>query len=64
MAKDNHITFTDIWVSDLALVVRLQEGNIEGFVLKRSGEPVSGAEVQAWALDNQGNATRNCRKNR
>src|SRR5205814_10458574 len=44
------------WVSDLALVVRPREGNIEGFVLEaNSGEPLSGAELMAWELDNQGN---------
>ncbi|PYJ62538.1 MAG: hypothetical protein DME24_03570 [Verrucomicrobia bacterium] len=53
---DNQITFTDIWVSDLALVLRRRDGQIEGFVLEaNSGEPVAGAEVMAWRLDNQGN---------
>ncbi|PYM14367.1 MAG: hypothetical protein DME18_06880, partial [Verrucomicrobia bacterium] len=53
---DNQIAFTDIWVSDLALVLRPRDGNIEGFLLDaNSGEPVSGAEVMAWHLDNQGN---------
>ena len=53
--KDNQVTFSDIWVSDLALVVRPREGNLEGFVLEaNSGEPVNGAEVAAWYLDNQG----------
>ncbi|HKS36315.1 MAG TPA: alpha-2-macroglobulin family protein [Verrucomicrobiae bacterium] len=52
---DNQVTFTDIWVSDLALVVRPRNGNLEGFVLEaNSGEPVNGAEVAAWYLDNQG----------
>lgn len=53
---DNQVTFTDIWVSDLALVVRPHDRNIEGFVLEaNSGEPVSAAEVMAWHLDNSGN---------
>ena len=53
---DNQITFTDIWVSDLALVLRPRDGNTDGFVLEaNSGEPVAGAEVMAWRLDNQGN---------
>ncbi len=53
---DNEVTFTDIWVSDLALVVRPRDGNLEGFVLEAdSGEPVPGAEIMAWHLDNQGN---------
>jgi hypothetical protein len=54
--QDNQVTFTDIWVSELALVVRPRHGDIEGFVLEAaSGEPVNGAEVAAWHLDNQGN---------
>ena len=53
--NDNQITFTDVWVSELALVVRPREGNVEGFVLEaNSGEPLNGAEVAAWYLDNQG----------
>jgi hypothetical protein len=53
--KDNQVTFTDIWVSDLALVVRPHNRNIEGFVLEaNSGEPVNAAEVMAWHLDNNG----------
>ena len=52
-AKDNQITFTDFWVSDLALVVRSRNGKIEGFVLEaNSGEPVADAEINAWHLDN------------
>ncbi len=52
----NQVTFTDVWISELALVVRPRDGNIEGFVLEAgSGEPVPGAEVMAWYLDNQGN---------
>src|SRR6185437_13245206 len=53
---DNQLTFTDVWVSDLALVVRPRDGKIEGFVLEaNSGEPVAGAEIMSWSLDNQGN---------
>jgi hypothetical protein len=52
---DNQLTFTDAWVSDLALVVRPRNGNVEGFVLEaNSGEPVNNAEAAAWYLDNQG----------
>jgi len=52
---DNIVSMTDVWVSDLALVTRTREGRIEGFVLKAdSGEPVVGAEVSVWHLDNQG----------
>src|SRR5256885_8196386 len=54
--RDNQVTFTDIWVSDLALVVRQRYGKIEGFVLDApSGEPLKEAEVMAWYLDNNGN---------
>ncbi|HWY77831.1 MAG TPA: hypothetical protein VN281_19595, partial [Verrucomicrobiae bacterium] len=52
---DNQITFTDVCVSDLALIVRPRNGKIEGFVLEAlSGEPVKGAEVQAWFLNGSG----------
>ena len=52
---DNVISMTDVWASSLALVTRTREGRMGGFVLKAdSGEPVSGAEVSVWHLDNQG----------
>jgi hypothetical protein len=58
--SDNEITFADVWVSDLALVVRPRDGNVEGFLLEAgSGEPVVGAEVMAWHLDNAGNRIAN-----
>ncbi len=54
--QDNQVSFTDVWVSDLALVVRAFNREIEGFVLQaNSGEPIAGAEVMGWYLDNQGN---------
>ncbi|MCX6927055.1 MAG: hypothetical protein NT154_28195, partial [Verrucomicrobia bacterium] len=54
--KENIVSLTDVWVSGLALVTRQREGRIEGFVLQAdSGEPVAGAEVSIWHLDNQGN---------
>jgi uncharacterized protein YfaS (alpha-2-macroglobulin family) len=54
--KDNQVTFTDVWVSDLALIVRPRNGQIEGFVLEAlSGEPLKGAEVQTWFLNGNGN---------
>ncbi len=57
---DNPLTFTDIWVSEIALVVRPRGGKIEGFVLEaNSGEPVVGAEVMAWQRDNNGNRIAN-----
>jgi uncharacterized protein YfaS (alpha-2-macroglobulin family) len=53
---NNIVSMTDVWVSDLALVTWMHDGLIEGFVLKAgSGEPVTGAEVAVWHLDNQGN---------
>lgn len=53
---DNQLAMTDIWVSDLALVIRSRAGQIEGFVLEaESGEPIAGARVQGWYLNNQGN---------
>ena len=49
---------TDVWVSDLALITRTRGGNIEGFVLEaNSGEPVSGAEISVWHLDNTATAS-------
>ena len=54
--KDNIVSMTDVWVSDLALVLRTRDGRIEGFVLEAgSGEPVPGARVDVWHLDNNGN---------
>lgn len=52
---ENQVSYADIWVSDLALVLRSRENLLEGFVLEaNSGEPVAGAEVQAWRLDRNG----------
>jgi hypothetical protein len=53
---NNVVSMTVVWVSGLSLVTRTHDGRIEGFVLKAdSGEPVTGAEVSVWHLDNQGN---------
>jgi len=58
--RNNQVTFTGVWVSDLALVVRPFNGKIEGFVLAaNSGEPIAGAEIMAWSADNQGNRAPN-----
>jgi uncharacterized protein YfaS (alpha-2-macroglobulin family) len=55
---DNEISMTDVWVSDLALVLRQRGAQIEGFVLEaESGEPVSGAEISIWHLDRNANRT-------
>ncbi len=50
-ATDNQISITQVWVSELALVIRNRhgEGITEGFVLQaNSGQPIAGARVQAW----------------
>lgn len=53
--QDNIVFVTTVWVSDLALVLRPRAGLTEGFVLEAdSGEPLPGAEVQAWYLDTNG----------
>ncbi len=53
--QENLVSLTDVWVSELALVTRPRDKNLEGFVLEAgSGEPVSGAQVNFWHLDQQG----------
>src|SRR5262249_24324128 len=50
-ADNNVVSFSPFWVSQLALVTRVRqgEGSLEGFVLDAlSGNPVEGAEVKAW----------------
>ena len=50
--QNNQVTFTDVWVSNLAVVMRSRMGDeqIEGFVLDAiSGEPLAGADVQRGA---------------
>ncbi len=52
---DNQVSFTEFWVSGLALVIRTRngEGIIEGFVLNAvTGEPLAGANVRAWQRGN------------
>ena len=49
-SKNNVVSYTPVWVSDLALVMRMRpyENATEGFVLRaRSGAPVAGASVRA-----------------
>lgn len=56
--QNNQVVMTQIWVSDLALVIRSHNGAglLEGFVLNAiSGEPISAAEIQVWARDNRTN---------
>ena len=46
--------WTTFWVSDLAIVTKVQcgDGRVQGFVLDaRSGEPIEGADAQAWVAD-------------
>ena len=51
----NQLSLTDVWVSDLALVLRPDAAELGGFVLEAgSGEPLAGARVQAWYLNRQG----------
>lgn len=51
-AEDNVVSYTPVWVSDLGLIVRNRAGLIEGFVLDAlTGEPVSGATVRGWYLE-------------
>ncbi len=58
--EDNFVMFTDVWVSELALILRPRHGVIEGFVLEgKSGEPVNGAEISAWHFDRDGNRAPN-----
>jgi hypothetical protein len=55
-ARDNQVSLTTVWVSELALVLRTRAGLFEGFVLEAaSGEPIAGATVNAWYLDENGN---------
>src|SRR5262249_44656487 len=54
--SENLISMTSVWVSDLSLVTRTFEGTIGGFVLDaNSGEPLEGAEISVWHMDNEGN---------
>jgi uncharacterized protein YfaS (alpha-2-macroglobulin family) len=53
--KDNMVSMAPVWVSDLALVTRSRQGRVEGFVLDaNSGEPLQGAEISIWHLNQFG----------
>ena len=57
---DNQLSITDVFVSNLSLVTRTRGGKIEGFVLEaNSGEPIAGAEVTLWHMDQNGNRVKN-----
>ena len=56
-AKNNVVTYTDFWVSDLAIVNRVDQGKtrVEGFITNNaSGEPIPEAKVQVWFRNNNG----------
>ncbi|TWU07563.1 alpha-2-macroglobulin family protein [Stieleria varia] len=58
---ENQISVVEIWVSDLALVVRTSFNStvVNGFVLDaQSGEPIRGATVDAWIRQRDGRSTR------
>lgn len=55
--EDNVVSSTQVWVSDLALVLRTRgnDSKVGGFVLDaRSGEPIEGAEVRLWTEGDNG----------
>ncbi len=53
--NNNVVSMADVFVTDLALVTRTRDSRLEGFVLKaNSGEPIEGAEIAIWHLNNQG----------
>lgn len=59
--KNNQISYTGVWVSDLAMLTRGGEGEIAGFVLQaNSGQPVTGATIEArgWGWSNRGQITK------
>jgi uncharacterized protein YfaS (alpha-2-macroglobulin family) len=52
---DNVLAVADVWVSELAVVVRQEwgRGQLEGFVLQAaSGEPLANATVRTWQRQN------------
>jgi uncharacterized protein YfaS (alpha-2-macroglobulin family) len=56
---ENIISTADIWVSDLAVVMRTEwgKGKVEGFVLDaKSGEPIANATIKTWVRQNTGGA--------
>ena len=54
--SDNHVSLSEVWVSNLALVLRTHQdqGVVGGFVLNANdGVPIAGATVRAWYQGNQ-----------
>ncbi|MBL9151973.1 MAG: hypothetical protein JNK37_05800 [Verrucomicrobiales bacterium] len=61
--RDNLLAAQPVWVSPLALITRQAPDGAEGFVLDAlSGEPIAGAEVEVWSLDNNGRWNRDAFK--
>jgi uncharacterized protein YfaS (alpha-2-macroglobulin family) len=59
-ASNNVVSYTDVWASKLALIIRQQNSDARfgGFVLDAaSGEPIDGAQVQVYAWDWNGQVT-------
>lgn len=55
--NNNQVCFAQVWVADLALVIRQRnyENVIEGFVLQAlTGQPLANATVRAWSRDREG----------
>jgi len=55
--KNNVVSYTAVWVSKLAIVMRTRHGQgvLEGFVLEGdSGLPVPEAQIRAWQQTNDG----------
>lgn len=54
--QENIVSLAPVWVTDLALVTRTHDGQTDGFVLAAdSGEPIQGAQISVWHLDQNGN---------
>ncbi|HTL16827.1 MAG TPA: alpha-2-macroglobulin family protein, partial [Patescibacteria group bacterium] len=54
--KQNVVSLAPVWVTDLSLVTRTHDGLFDGFVLAaNSGDPIEGAEISIWHLDQTGN---------
>ncbi|MBA4148174.1 MAG: hypothetical protein H0X66_08660 [Verrucomicrobia bacterium] len=52
----NQVSVADVWVSDLAFILRPRAQLIEGFVLQaNSGEPIKGVRVDGWYNDYRAN---------
>jgi hypothetical protein len=59
--KDNTISTCDVWVSNLAIVLRQSWGNgkLEGFVLNaKTGEPIANAKVRTFVRQERNNGVK------